>query len=66
MINNLIEKCIENKNFNFFLSISKEKRYEFIVCSYNDFKLWINGLAFIIKNKKDILNFILEKNIIKK
>jgi len=64
--NEEIEKCIENKNFNFFLSISKEKRYEFIVCSYNDFKLWINGLAFIIKNKKDILNFILENNIIKK
>ena len=64
--NEEIEKCIENKNFNFFLSVSKEKRYEFIICSYNDFKLWINGLAFIIKNKKEILNFILENNIIKK
>ena len=63
--NEEIEKCIENKNFNFFLSVSKEKRYEFIVCSYNDFKLWINGLAFIIKNKKDILNAISENNIIK-
>ena len=64
--NEEIEKCIENKNFNFFLSVNKEKRYEFIICSYNDFKLWINGLAFIIKNKKEILNFILENNIIKK
>ena len=63
--NEEIEKCIENKNFNFFLSVNKEKRYEFIVCSYNDFKLWINGLAFIIKNKKDILNAISENNIIK-
>ena len=61
-----IQKCIENKNFNFFLSVNKEKRYEFILCSYNDFKLWINGLAFIIKNKKEILNFVLENNIIKK
>ena len=56
-----IKKCITNKNFNFSLIISDEnnlnihKRIEFIICSYDDFKMWINGMALIIKNKKVIL-----------
>ena len=61
---NDIEKCITNKNYNFSLIISDEKnmnihkRIEFIICSYDDFKMWINGMALIIKNKKLILKNI--------
>ena len=61
-----IEKCALNKNFNFSLLVNKGRRIEFIICSYDDFKLWINGMAFIIKNKREILNLILGNNIIKK
>ena len=51
-----IEKCISNKNFNFSLIIkNNNKRFEFIICSYDEFKVWINGMAFIIKNRDEIL-----------
>ena len=62
-----IQKCIINKNFNFSLIVNnhgKEKnnrRIEFIICSYDEFKMWINGMAFIIKNKNSILKLINEK-----
>ena len=47
-----IIKSALNQNFNFSLVIKKGERYEFIIRSYEEFKVWINGLAFIIKNKK--------------
>jgi hypothetical protein len=50
-----IEKCIKNKKYNFSLIISDGNIYELIICSYEDFKTWINGLAFLIKNKRDII-----------
>ena len=50
-----INKCIENKNFNFNLLVKKKQQMEFVFCSYDDFKTWINGLAFIIKNKNKLL-----------
>ena len=54
-----VEKCINNKNFNFSLILKENnKRFEFIICSYDEFKTWINGMAYIIKNKEDILKFI--------
>ena len=53
--NKFIEKCALNKLYNFSLLISEGKRIEIILCSYEDFKLWINGFAFIIKNKKQIM-----------
>ena len=54
-----IEKCISNKNFNFSLILKENKRrFEFIICSYDEFKMWINGMAFIIKNKDEIFNII--------
>ena len=56
-----IEKCINNEKYNFSLIISDGNIYEFIICSYEDFKTWINGLAFLIKNKKDIILAIKEK-----
>ena len=50
-----IEKCIINKNYNFSLILKdNNRRFEFIICSYDEFKMWINGMAFIIKNKEDI------------
>ena len=55
-----IEKCIKNKKFNFSLIINGGKIFELIICSYLEFKTWINGLAFLIKNKKDILRIIKE------
>ena len=53
-----IEKCISNKNFNFSLILKDNKKYEFIICSYDEFKMWINGMAFIIKNKDEIKRII--------
>ena len=53
-----IEKCILNKNFNFSLILKENKKYEFIICSYDEFKVWINGMAFIIKNKEEIKRII--------
>ena len=56
-----IEKCINNKNFNFSLILKENKRrFEFIICSYDEFKIWINGMAFIIKNKDEIFHIINE------
>ena len=59
-----IEKCIVNKNFNFSLIANFEeeeknnKRIEFIICSYDEFKMWINGMAYIIKNKNSIIKLV--------
>ena len=47
-----IIKSALNQNFVFSLVTKNEKRFEFIIRSYEEFKIWINGLAFIIKNKK--------------
>ena len=54
-----IEKSINNKNFNFSMILNEDnnnKRFELIICSYDEFKMWINGMAFIIKNKNQIIN----------
>ena len=53
--NKFIEKCAMNKLYNFSLLINNGRRIEIVFCSYEDFKLWINGFAFLIKNKKEIL-----------
>ena len=46
-----IIKSALNQNFNFSLVTRNGKRLEFIIRSFEEFKVWINGLAFIIKNK---------------
>ena len=46
-----IEQCAINQNFNFSLLLNGGKLIELIICSYEEFKQWINGLAFLIKNK---------------
>jgi len=53
-----VEKCFNNKNFNFSLILKNNKRFEFIICSYDEFKMWINGMAFIIKNKDYIYKIV--------
>ena len=50
-----IEKCALNQNFNFTLIIKGKKNVEIIIFSYEKFKIWINGLAYLIKNKNNIL-----------
>ena len=49
-----IEKCINNKNYNFLIALKGKVIIELIICSYEEFKMWINGLAFLIKNKNEI------------
>ena len=48
-----IIKSAVNKYFNFSLLINKSKRVEFIMGRYSDFKTWINGIAFLIKNRHE-------------
>ena len=50
-----IEKSAKNKNFNFLIVIKGGIILELIICSYEEFKTWINGLAFLIKNKNEII-----------
>jgi hypothetical protein len=55
---NIIEKSALNKNFNFSIVLNdKNVRIEFIMCNYEDFKTWINGLAYLIKNKKEVIKY---------
>ena len=57
-----INKCIDNKKFNFVLcsegNQNQNQLMEFLFCSYDDFKMWINGLAYIIRNKKELIEII--------
>ena len=50
-----ISRCIENNKFNVMIYLEKEKMIEFVFCSYEEFKIWVNGFAFIIKNKDKLL-----------
>ena len=62
LTNEEIEKCAKNKNYNFSLMVTAGKIIELIICSYKEFKAWINGLAFLIKNKNEIIQFIKENS----
>jgi len=55
-----INKCISNNKFNFIMFAEGNLQYEFLFCSYEDFKMWINGIAFIIKNRNKILEILEE------
>ena len=52
-----IRKSALNQNYNFSLITKKGKRLEFVISSYEEFKMWINGLAFIIKNKNEFKKY---------
>ena len=51
-----ISKCIENNKFNLLLYIEGGEQIEFVFCSYDEFKIWINGFALLIKNKDKLLD----------
>ena len=53
-----INKCINSKKFNFILIIKGKQKMEIVFESYEDFKMWINGIVFIIKNRNKILELI--------
>ena len=55
-----IEKCAKNRNFNFSLIINEGKIFELIICSYQEFKIWLNGISFLVKNKNEIIRIIKE------
>ena len=55
---NEIEKCCYNKYYNFFVILLDKKKIEFLFSSYEEFKIWINGISFIIKNKNEIIRLI--------
>ena len=57
-----IEKCAKNKNFNFSILLSGQRIIELILFSYEDLKKWINGLAFLIKNKSEIIQTVIDNN----
>ena len=57
-----ISKCALNKSFNFSLLMKNNQRIEILLCSYEDFKMWVNGVAFIIKNRNEILKNIKNKD----
>ena len=61
-----ISKCALNKTFNFSLLMKNNYRIEILLCSYEDFKMWVNGFAFIIKNKNEILKNIQYKDELEK
>ena len=51
-----IIKAALNKNFNFSIMVNHTKRYEFILNNYDDFKMWINGVAFLLKYNNNQIN----------
>ena len=51
-----IKQCYFNKYYNFCLLLNEGKKYEFIFCCYEEFKTWINGFSFILKNKNEIMS----------
>ena len=57
-----IEKCCYNKYYNFFVILTDERKLEFLFSSYEEFKIWINGISFIIKNKKAIIQLVDNRN----
>ena len=52
-----IKRCYFNKYYNFCLLLNEGKRYEFLFCCYEEFKTWINGFSFILKNKNEIISY---------
>ena len=58
-----IKNCCEIKNFIFTLNIKGGEKIELLFYSYEEFKLWINGIGYLLKNKskdsnKNYLNFL--------
>ena len=59
---NNIKKAALNNFFNFqisFINNGNKERFEFVFFNYNDVKLWLNGLNFMIKNKNQVFQNLL-------
>ena len=56
-----ISKCLENNKFNVMLYLENGKMIELVFCSYEEFKTWVNGFAFIVKTKDKLLKIHGEK-----
>lgn len=50
-------KAALNQLFNMTIKLNHDQRIEFVFLSYEDFKIWLNGLAFLIKNKTDVYKY---------
>ena len=51
---------MENNKFNVMLYLENGKMIELVFCSYEEFKTWVNGFAFLIKIKDRLLK--MERN----
>ena len=54
--NDDIIKCVYNKYYLFSVILSIKKKLNLIFLTYKTFKNWLNGMAFIIKNKNQLLS----------
>ena len=56
-----ISKCIDNNKFNLLVYMESGEQIEFVFCSYDEFKIWINGFALLIKNKDKLTNLKIDE-----
>lgn len=52
-------RSIKNNYFTFAIKMNNDQRIEFVFLNYEQFKLWLNGLKCLIKNKIKIKNKLL-------
>ncbi len=65
---NNIKKAALNNLFNFQISFNNngnKERFEFVFFNYNDVKLWLNGLNFMIKNQNQVFQNLFLRNFTK-
>ena len=57
-----IRKICNNKYFVFSISVKNMNKFEFLFCSYEEFKLWNNAICFFIKNNTDFFSNFTYRN----
>ena len=57
-----IKKICNNKYFVFSISVKNMNKFEFLFCSYEEFKLWNNAICFFIKNNTDFFSNFTYRN----
>jgi hypothetical protein len=50
------KKLNGKRKFLFSIKLMNDTKIDFVMLCYSDLKNWLNGLAFLIKNKKRVLN----------
>ena len=68
---NDIKNCCKIKNFIFSLNIKGDEKIELLFYSYEEFKLWVNGIGYLLKNKnknsnKNLIFFKSNKDLMSK